>query len=405
MQHHGKLRVSNRRVVWSGAVLFFAFSATAAFADFTPGNHLDLSLSFDSQTRVYDVHVPPSYDGSTAVPLVLDLHGAGSDKFQQRLISGMQARSDAEGFIAVWPQGLYNTWNAGICCGGAVSNGIDDVGFLRALVATIVAEANIDESRVYVTGLSNGGAMSQRLACEAADLFAAAAPMAFPIPFLPITQCQPSRPMPVLMFMGTNDTIVPYSGAAPSFAYWRDTNGCGNGAPDETVVTGDSMCETYTSCADGVETGLCSILSTFPAPFEGHVLYANNDLVLSEVAWDFLSQFTLPASGIDHFKCYKAKDLKSPKFAATTVALNDQFGINDGDFDVKKPSLFCNPVNKNNEGIVNAADHLTCYTVKGPKLPKQDRPKVEVANQFGTLQLEVQKPFLLCVPSTKSVLP
>jgi hypothetical protein len=72
---------------------------------------------------------------------------------------------------------------------------------------------------------------------------------------------------------------------------------------------------------------------------------------------------------------------------------------------VKKPSLFCNPVDKNNEGIVNAADHLTCYTVKGPKLQKQDRPKVEIANQFGTLELEVQKPFLLCVPSTKSLLP
>jgi hypothetical protein len=228
--------------------------------------------------------------------------------------------------------------------------------------------------------------------------------MAFPIPFLPHSQCQPSRSIPVLMFMGTNDALVPYASAAPSFSYWRDTNGCGDGAPDETVVTGDSMCESYTSCADGVETGLCSILSTSPAPFEGHILYLNNDLVLSEVAWDFLSRFTLPSSGIDHFKCYKAKDLKNPKFVSTTVSLSDQFGINDGPFDVKKPSLFCNPADKNGEGILNPLDHLTCYQVKGPKLLKDDRPKVEVANQFGTLQLEVQKPFLLCVPSTKTLL-
>jgi hypothetical protein len=154
-----------------------------------------------------------------------------------------------------------------------------------------------------------------------------------------------------------------------------------------------------------VEAGLCSILSTSPAPFAGHVLYFNNDLVLSEVAWDFLSRFALASTAIDHFKCYQAKDLKNPKFVATTVALSDQFGVNDGNFDVKIPSLFCNPADKNAEGILNPADHLACYKVKGPKLSKNDRPKVVVTNQFGTLEVEVQKPFLLCVPSTKTVLP
>jgi hypothetical protein len=108
---------------------------------------------------------------------------------------------------------------------------------------------------------------------------------------------------------------------------------------------------------------------------------------------------------LDHFKCYKAKDLKNPKFDATTVALSDQFGVNDGMFEVKKPFLFCNPADKNGEGIANPVDHLACYKVKGPKLDKADRPKVEVVNQLGTLQLEVQKPFLLCVPSTKTVIP
>jgi len=404
MRNHGKRRMS---VVAASAIvaLLCVLSSDAAFADFVPGTHLNLSLSFDSQIRTYDVHVPPSYDGSTPVPLVVDLHGATSNKGQQRIISGFQALSDAEGFIVVYPQGLFDTWNAGTCCGGAVSNGIDDVGFLRALVQAIVAEANIDDRRIYITGLSNGGAMSQRLACEAADLFAAAAPMAFPLPYLPLSQCQPSRSMPVQMFMGLTDALVPYSSAAPSFSYWRDTNGCGNGTPDETVVTGDSMCETYTSCSDGVETGLCSILSTSGAPFEGHVLYWNNDLVLAEVAWDFLSRFALPSTGIDHFKCYKAKDLKNPKFVATTVALSDQLGVNDGNFDVRKPSLFCNPADKNGEGILNPADHLTCYKVKGPKILKEDRPNVEVTNQLGSLELEVQKPFLLCVPSSKTVLP
>ena len=108
---------------------------------------------------------------------------------------------------------------------------------------------------------------------------------------------------------------------------------------------------------------------------------------------------------LDHYKCYKAKDLKNPKFEKTTVALTDQFAINDGNFEAKKPFLFCTPVDKNEEGIINVVDHLTCYKVKGPKLAKNDRPNVQIVNQLGTVKLNAIKPFLLCVPSEKTVLP
>src|SRR5262249_9080257 len=138
--------------------------------------------------------------------------------------------------------------------------------------------------------------MTQRLACQAADLFAAAAPMAFPIPFNPLSLCQPSRPMPVLMFMGLTDALVPYASAAPSFQYWRTFDGCAGASPDETVVAGGSMCETFTQCNDGVEAGLCSIASNSPSPFQGHILYINPDMNLSQAAWDFLSQFQLVAA-------------------------------------------------------------------------------------------------------------
>ncbi len=107
---------------------------------------------------------------------------------------------------------------------------------------------------------------------------------------------------------------------------------------------------------------------------------------------------------LDHYKCYKVKDLKNPKFAKTSVSLTDQFGINDGIFEAKKPYLFCNPVDKNGEGILNTDDHLTCYKAKGPKLNPGQRPNVEVVNQLGALQLQAKKAFLLCVPSTKTVI-
>jgi hypothetical protein len=106
-------------------------------------------------------------------------------------------------------------------------------------------------------------------------------------------------------------------------------------------------------------------------------------------------------AGLDHFKCYKVKDLKQPKFAKTTVALADQFV--DGSADVKKPFLLCNPVSKNGEGINNSVDHLTCYKIKTP--PLEPRPNVQVSNQLGTLKLQAKKAFLLCVPSSKLDLP
>lgn len=109
------------------------------------------------------------------------------------------------------------------------------------------------------------------------------------------------------------------------------------------------------------------------------------------------------ASSLDDFKCYKAKDLKAPKFEKTSLdSLVDQFGT-ETDVLVKRPFLLCNPASKNGQGIANPADHLVCYRTKPNKL--EPRPQVQVVNQLGTVRLEVSKSLLVCVPSTKMVLP
>lgn len=159
------------RVVASLVWLIATAAANSAVAALLAGNH-PRTLPFGGLTRTYQVHVPASYDGSVVVPLVMDFHGFTSNGGQQAALSGMVQLSDREGFIVAHPDGVNNAWNVGLCCGNA---GIDDVGFIRAVVAAIGAEANVDPQRIYATGLSNGGAISQRLACEAADLFAAAA--------------------------------------------------------------------------------------------------------------------------------------------------------------------------------------------------------------------------------------
>jgi hypothetical protein len=116
-----------------------------------------------------------------------------------------------------------------------------------------------------------------------------------------------------------------------------------------------------------------------------------------------------PKLCIDNFKCYKAKDLKQPKFAGTTVALLDQFGPllhDDTDFQLKKPFLVCNPTDLG-EGIENPNDHLTCYKMRGKdgKIAAANRPKVQAHNQLGTIDLELKKAFVVCVPSAKTILP
>ncbi len=323
-------------------------------ADLSPGDHLNSTLEVDGETRLYDVHVPPGYDGSSPVPLVLDLHSRPGNKTLQATISGFKPLSDAEGFIVAYPQGLFGDpndpeastgqlfvdpietigpgWNAGEgCCNPAAIAGVDDVGFLLALVNTIAGEANIDPRRVYATGFSGGGSMAHHLACEAAHVFAAVAPIASPLlRFGPdfsssLSTCQPSRAIPVLHFAGIDDIVFPFEGCSPeatpcaiaatsstpgvarfpsaldSFTHWRSVNGCGSDPNDpleEVVVEGPtSMCETDTSCADDVQVGLCSIDGIDFGNVNGHVLYLNEDgLLLAPIAWDFLSQFELPAA-------------------------------------------------------------------------------------------------------------
>ncbi len=108
---------------------------------------------------------------------------------------------------------------------------------------------------------------------------------------------------------------------------------------------------------------------------------------------------------LDPFKCYKVKDLKDPKFERSAVTLSDQFGVNDGTFELVKPRYLCNPATVDGSAILQPAGHLTCYKLKGPKLDVADRPEIEVTDGFGTVRLQAKKPSVLCVPSTKTVLP
>jgi len=157
-----------------------SWPASASQSSLVPGE-TTMSIRVGVRNRTFLVHVPPSYTGLSTVPLVLDLHGLGSNSSQQAGLSGFREKSNQVGFIVAWPQGVRNSWNAFGCCGTADFFNIDDPAFLRAVVARISQLGRIDSKRVYITGLSNGGFMTHRMACVAADIFAAAAPVSAPL--------------------------------------------------------------------------------------------------------------------------------------------------------------------------------------------------------------------------------
>lgn len=262
-----------------------------------PGSsNQDLSVDHDGRTRTFQVHLPDGYDSSTPTPLVLNFHGRGSTATQQQALSGMNAEADDEGFIAVHPQGVGNTWNAGFCCGEAMTADVDDVGFVDAMLDELERRFCVDTDRVFATGLSNGGFISHRIACELSDRIAAIAPVAGT---LVTTPCSPSQPVSVIHFHGTEDTLVPYDGFTGGFASvdstmgaWASSNGCG-GSSSVYFTNGDVTCEEWTGCDGGTSVRLCTVDGgghQWPGGFTIPGLGSNtSDISATGAGWDFFA--------------------------------------------------------------------------------------------------------------------
>ena len=267
-----------------------------------PGNST-LMISSGGDMRSYILHVPAKYDGKTRLPLVIDMHGKGGTAQGQMSGSGWLAKSDAVGLVMIYPQGLYNSWNGGpancpilmCCCEPAQDHNIDDAGFIRAAVAKTAQDGCIDLKRVYATGLSNGGVMSHWLGCDAADVFAAVAPVSGGN----MIDCKPSRPITVVNYRGRMDDNVLYNGgmsqpmghvwpsAMADFTKWSDLDTCTD-APVPMPM--HPPCQIRSQCAGGAEVVLCS-------PNAGHVLYgeaASEMVAVPDVAWEVFQRHALP---------------------------------------------------------------------------------------------------------------
>jgi polyhydroxybutyrate depolymerase len=245
-------------------------SATGCGTSAKPGS-TTLDLASGGRNRVVVVHVPSAYTGTTPVALVLNLHGSGGTAVQQELVSGMDATSDADGFLVAYPQALIKAgagfdWNIpGVpLFGGAYppASSADDVAFLTGLAGQLASKYCIDLHRVYATGLSGGGRMASQLACDSATTFAAVAPVAgLRLP----TPCPGTRAVPVVAFHGTADPIDPYGGHGQAYwtysvpvaaARWASQDHCG--AEQSASASGYTL-TTYSSCAGGAEVELYTV--------------------------------------------------------------------------------------------------------------------------------------------------
>jgi polyhydroxybutyrate depolymerase len=255
------------------------------------GQH-DLSLQHGGHDRSYKVYVPPSYDPATPTPLVVNMHGYLTSAATQIAFSQMNDHADEAGYIVIYPQGIGNSWNGGACCGQAQDLGLDDVGFVRAVVADAMTRLCLDPDRIYGAGISNGGYMAYRFACEASDLFVAVASVAGAQLVL---NCNPPRAVPIVAYHGPQDTIVAYSLDDVTIDGWVARNHC-NPAPSVTHH-GDSYCETYTGCDDDAEVEFCTMDPMGHCWPGGSSLLCifgayNDDLDANAHMWEFLSRYS-----------------------------------------------------------------------------------------------------------------
>ena len=245
-----------------------AVSAGCGAIPLSPGD-TSRTLQVGSLSRTYVLHIPPSYDGTSPSPLVVDFHGVGGTGASERTTSPYPSALDPGGVVMAFPDGekgpAGTAWNVGPCC---VAN-VDDVAFSRAVVADAGAAACLAVDRIYAVGVLTGGGMAHYLACRAADVFAAVAPAAFDLLAENVDECLPSRAITEVSFRGTADPRVPYDGGASSliptmpvtflgaqgtFSRWAEIDGC-SGSPSTPDANG---CSRYTSCRDGVEVVLCT---------------------------------------------------------------------------------------------------------------------------------------------------
>ena len=306
--------IRSGKVVIGVVLALIALPAILALVEavrFHVANRNTGTIVSSGEKREYLLYVPRSYDRAKPTPLVISMHGGGLWGAAQQETSQWNRVADREGFIVVYPSGVQGAgprhWRAE---GGAGQS--RDVRFISELIDTLRSSYNIDSTRIYANGLSNGGGMSFVLSCTLADRIAAVGVVA-PALFLPWSACTDRRAVPMIAFHGTADPAVPYHGgktwvSPQSFpdiprwtAMWARKNRCAPNPIDSAVAT-DVTRRAYARCADDAAVVLYTIQGgghswpggkPLPQWFVGPT---SNSVDATSLMWAFFHEHQLPGA-------------------------------------------------------------------------------------------------------------
>lgn len=258
--------------------------------------------------RTYRLYIPAIYNGSTARPLVFNLHGYTSNAAAQQQYTIFEPIADTANFLMVFPQGTKDGSNQPFWNAGMSASLVNDIAFLNALIDSLDLTYNIDLNAVYSCGMSNGGFMSHTLACESSNRFTAIASVTGSIFTTQYgSNCHPTRPVPVMQISGTADATVPYNGASGMMPidsvvkYWVTKNNCNptaafNNVPNTNTSDGCTAEHyVYSGGNLGSSVELYKVIGgghTWPgSPFV--IGTTNQDFSASKEIWRFFRQYRL----------------------------------------------------------------------------------------------------------------
>ena len=341
-------------------LLGFTFSS---FAQQT----INASITHDGIQRDYILYIPELYDGSRAVPLILNFHGFGSNANEQMFYGDFRDIADTEGFLLVHPEGTTfignQFWNVGF---PGISSTIDDVGFTEALIDELATLYTINLDRVYATGMSNGGFMSFLLACQLSEKIAAVASVTGSMTQDTFNDCNAQLPTPVLQIHGTEDDVVLYNGntlsipIADVISYWVDYNNCETTPstttlPDLDVSDGSTVEHSvYENSDNGITTEHMKVIGgghTWP----GSVLNTagtNQDIDASMEIWLFFSRYDINGSlSVNEFENKHVSIYPNPTNSKINLSLNYSKDVNYELFSPLGQQLMTGTITSSNEQI------------------------------------------------------
>jgi polyhydroxybutyrate depolymerase len=231
-------------------------------------DRLERTISVGGLNRSYIAHFPDNLSAQASWPVVFAFHPALANGAGMERMTGLHEEPRARDYIVVYPDGYRRAWNAGYCCGAPYQRGVDDVGFVSAILADLATMAPV-RPRIYITGFSNGAMLVYRLVCDRSDMIAAAAPYGAVLD-LGRTRCNASTAVPILHIHGLDDPRAPFAGGASGretvgvhppveqvVDQWSAHNGCSR--VEGTNALPGASCEAHEGCSTGAEVILCAV--------------------------------------------------------------------------------------------------------------------------------------------------